>query len=823
MRNYRADFFKNGCLLKASSLGILTLLFLPCLLTAGILEYEFSPVWRAEYSGVIARDLNADSVDELIMSRENKYEDLWGVSCTDMAGGARWQYWSKQRTEVEGAADLDNDGELEVIARERAGDTAFLLVFGKDGKLIERIKVLWGNDRDHSGEWDGNFGFKGAVDLNGDGKKELLLSAGTSFDLEPRGVFVLDPSSGSQLWNYWVGFYPNDIKYDDLDADGDLEIVIGGASPANGSEIVNKTDDIHTYVVVLDNQGQLIWMQQIGGAFSATRTEIADFDEDGKKEIAVIETTENADFEGRDRVIIFDGATGKKKRQIAEGQAYRGSLLCDINNDSIPEIITGNTDGIVRAYDGNLREVASFKYKGEIEVCEAGDLDAGWPKIIAASLDGKLHILNHNLKPVGSYEAREGYRVGGHIVTDKGNVKRILMYFVQPSGEVEYSLLGIGKKLSRQTILLLIFILLVLALLVVGGVIIPILSRRNKVFRNSLDKSTSGIILLSTKGQVKVINNTAREILELKNGISPDRLFNKLHIGPQTKEIQKVILESICLEEQRRVSVTIEQETKERLVEVQTFKTGTKLWLVSLSDITEQEYGRRVATLMPVAQQLAHGIKNPLNNIKLALQRLQKFITTSKEKQDEASRYSTMASEEAERLIKLTNGFMRFTKLDPPEFKPTSLKGIIEEVVNRFRQMLSGDVDIKVDCEETLPKLMLDAAQMSIVIDYLVDNAIAAVGAKGQISINASLRERVEDDSGKTKEAEIRVRDTGTGIPEKYKERIFEPYFSLKEGGTGLGLCMAKKIVENHGGVIFFESSKGKGTTFIIRLPLVKE
>lgn len=171
------------------------------------------------------------------------------------------------------------------------------------------------------------------------------------------------------------------------------------------------------------------------------------------------------------------------------------------------------------------------------------------------------------------------------------------------------------------------------------------------------------------------------------------------------------------------------------------------------------------------------------------------------------------------RLVKLTNGFLRFTKLDQPEFKPAALEPIVKEVVARFRQMLSKDIEISVALDRNLPKLMLDRAQISIALDHLVDNAIAAIEGKGVVTIKASLCEEASYPK-KAGHVELSVVDTGRGIPHKYKARIFEPYFSMKEGGTGLGLCMVKKLVENHNGTVSFESAEGQGTTFTIRLPL---
>jgi hypothetical protein len=110
-----------------------------------------------------------------------------------------------------------------------------------------------------------------------------------------------------------MGFAPGSVAIADLDGDGDSELVLGATSTANVSE-ANNTDDLHTYVTVLDNQGRLVWQRQIGGYFSATRAAVADFDGDGVQEIVVMEETERGDYLGPDQLMILDGLTGNTKR-----------------------------------------------------------------------------------------------------------------------------------------------------------------------------------------------------------------------------------------------------------------------------------------------------------------------------------------------------------------------------------------------------------------------------------------------------------------------------------------------------------------------------
>jgi signal transduction histidine kinase len=112
-----------------------------------------------------------------------------------------------------------------------------------------------------------------------------------------------------------------------------------------------------------------------------------------------------------------------------------------------------------------------------------------------------------------------------------------------------------------------------------------------------------------------------------------------------------------------------------------------------------------------------------------------------------------------------------------------------------------------------LPKIRVDKKEMERVFLNLALNALAAMPQGGNLTISTRVI---------TESVEIRVRDSGCGIPKKYQDRIFDPFFTIKEQGTGLGLSISHRIIEEHKGTMDVESKVGKGTTFTIRLPITR-
>jgi PAS domain S-box-containing protein len=221
---------------------------------------------------------------------------------------------------------------------------------------------------------------------------------------------------------------------------------------------------------------------------------------------------------------------------------------------------------------------------------------------------------------------------------------------------------------------------------------------------------------------------------------------------------------------------------------------------------------------------LAGGIAHDFNNL---LQGVFGYISMAKMTLDQKDRSLAML-EQAERAlhlsVNLTTQLLTFAKGGKPVKKKLSLRSVIE---NSVRFALSGSsVDYRIKIDEDLWLVNADEGQIGQVVQNIVLNADQAMPVVGMIVITAknvlSPDKTLPLVLGEGKYIEISVQDSGIGIPEKFLEKIFDPYFTTKDKGSGLGLATSYSIIRNHGGVIDVKSGVGKGTIFYIYLPAVE-
>ena len=152
-----------------------------------------------------------------------------------------------------------------------------------------------------------------------------------------------------------------------------------------------------------------------------------------------------------------------------------------------------------------------------------------------------------------------------------------------------------------------------------------------------------------------------------------------------------------------------------------------------------------------------------------------------------------------------------FASRPTPHPAPTSLAQLIPSVVEPYITGLAGRIDVRVDVPPTLPSVVVDRVLLARALTNMIENALHAMPGGGTLAIRAAS-------TGRT--IRLTVSDTGTGMDPEALRRIFEPYFSTKATGTGLGLTIAKRNVELNGGRIQVESQPGKGTTVVIEIPV---
>ncbi len=215
-----------------------------------------------------------------------------------------------------------------------------------------------------------------------------------------------------------------------------------------------------------------------------------------------------------------------------------------------------------------------------------------------------------------------------------------------------------------------------------------------------------------------------------------------------------------------------------------------------------------------MARQVAHEIKNPLTPMKLNIQYLQQAMRNDSPNVKELTdKVSQSIIEQIDNLSYIASEFSNFAKM--PEARAEELE--MYDMLHKALELYMNDGHIQVNILRAERNLFVqsDRSQLLRVFTNLLENAKQAIPGERQGTINVSLT---------TEEgfALVMIQDNGTGIPEDVARRIFQPYFTTKSSGTGLGLAMTKKIIEFWRGSIWFESVESGGTTFFIKLPLIK-
>jgi two-component system sensor histidine kinase PilS (NtrC family) len=235
--------------------------------------------------------------------------------------------------------------------------------------------------------------------------------------------------------------------------------------------------------------------------------------------------------------------------------------------------------------------------------------------------------------------------------------------------------------------------------------------------------------------------------------------------------------------------------------------------LVVFQDLTrlrrmEEDLKRadRLASLGALSAQLAHELRNPLAAMRGSAQLL------AQDARDEmGQKLTNILLRESDRLARLVEEFLRFARPPEPARRAVALDALLVETMDMLRvDPLAREVRMEVDAPEPLTA-PVDPDQLRQVLINLVRNGFQAAGPRGEVKVALARTEQ---------EARIRVWDSGGSITEEMMGHLFEPFFTTRDGGTGLGLSTAHSIVRAHGGAIRVRSSRDEGTEFVVELPL---
>ncbi len=337
-----------------------------------------------------------------------------------------------------------------------------------------------------------------------------------------------------------------------------------------------------------------------------------------------------------------------------------------------------------------------------------------------------------------------------------------------------------------------------------------------------------GIIVTDSNGRITYLNDAACELfgLEAEESIGK-RLDERVRgldwksltqsSGPVSRDME-IFYPANRFINFYIVPLLIERHAAEDKIDISAEQVGHAM---ILRDITESRRtaqqtieSERLSALTLLAAGVAHEIGNPLNSLNIHLQ----LIERQARKLDEAARRElqesiNVARAEINRLDSIVTQFLRAIRPTRPQLRPENINSIVEEAV-RFLAPEIKDRDIVVEQElrADLPMLALDRDQMKQAFYNVIKNSFEAMKRRGILRIRTDMDES---------HVLVSFTDTGSGISAENLSHVFEPYFTTKPSGAGLGLLIVRRIVREHGGELSIESSENKGLTVMIRLPYI--
>ena len=490
------------------------------------------------------------------------------------------------------------------------------------------------------------------------------------------------------------------------------------------------------------------------------------------------------------------------------------------------EFVVGNSDGYVRLFNGELNEEkVSQKFYKPIYVACVADINNDERLEVVCYIDSdRILVLDNNLNLLHEHllEGRKLIRL-----TPFRREKDTLLFSRAgfPGQPAHYELLQFEESKfpfsdvneTRITNWLLIagafFIFLLLVIY---------LTRRGLLFHDFLhllqqaqlyDQS----LLLTKSRRIKVIGSKWVDILNNRSDSLVGKTLSKIE---STNEPLVDLLKEMINSKQgeRLFSATIDGEAKPIRIRVR-FLPAVRLFNFLVFDITVQDHIKQIQLWAKVAQRLAHGIKNPLTSVKLNAEELREYL---REKclldEEEVSDYIQSITNQVDKLKRMSDGFMRFVEFDKPQLKAYNINPLIEELVAQWKPTESSGIRIGLDLAEDVPTALLDKQQFIYAFQNIFFNAVQSIEGSGHIDISTRLLHSIaEVGAHKTAFVELRVQDTGVGIPPEYLDKITQPYFTTKKDGTGLGLSIVEKIVDSHDGMFDIQSHVDEGTTVTMR------
>jgi len=355
------------------------------------------------------------------------------------------------------------------------------------------------------------------------------------------------------------------------------------------------------------------------------------------------------------------------------------------------------------------------------------------------------------------------------------------------------------------------------------------LARERKLLETVFDVIRDGILVLDRNGVITYSNQQGRRLIGLKPELgdkvsllraAPD-LAKSLGLDRFSDDARpEVIVREMLINYPERRYLRVYAVPIEGTVNEKASRQDAGLTVV-LTDITEEKSNveeqienEKISSIMDLAAGVAHELGNPLNSINIHLQVLQrslkkKDLTDDTKPKIEKSLQSCM--KEVNRLDSIIVHFLKAIRPAIPDFKEINILSLIEEVLHLKEKELSGkNINVQLETQSKEPSINGDSEQIKQVFFNVIGNAMDAISSNSEIRILISWENEF---------IVVQIIDHGVGIKKENVSKVFEPYFTTKKKGNGIGMMIVHRIMRNHGGEVGIDSKHGSGTIVTLKFP----
>lgn len=798
-----------------------------------LLVHPLFPPWFEKYKTIITEDISIipnpevvyhdfdhDGFSEKVALKFQPNINESAVKIYAYNGGLmnQWTFAERWLPHSTIFGDYDHDGNDEVYVFTQKHDSLFLYAISpmrSKGFLLFRAFIL--NAPSKVKQWDLRPIAGVWADLNRDRFDDLIINVLAGRALQPRGLFCYDLKNqrliGQSPESYAFLAMPEIVQVGKT-----FKILMRGSAALDNAPEDRPYPDNSAWLAVFDSSLQFSFPPI---PFNGRGTELQTRPFGRHHENILVLTNYSDKAKKMAQLMLFNWRGNKLLQKELPGNNWN---LVQFKEHGLERTILYNgQQGVWTSLKNNLQfNFQKMFDKGAfLHLLNCFDLDNDFEKEFIAQNGRQLIILRNDFSHPAFVNCPEmnwgnlniSLRHNGYsepqLSIQGGDKKYLIQYAYNP-------LFPFGITLDAAVFLTFFFSLSGLFYLY------SLLHAYGNVVTTLLKNPERGILIFDARGRIRFMNHTL--IDQFRLGLTEFKgqlIWNVFEPFSLVKDFFAKLMQTQKAQRKELFITDKNVVLKGEIygLPITTFFQIPMIYFVEFNDYTRPIESDRLRSWSKTVQKMVHDIKAPLSSISINLMTLNlKLEEIAPTAHSQLEPELALLSNEVDRVKEKTINFLKFTNLEELNFSWVNLKELIEQTLALFESYARKSIHFIVEIEEGIPKIYADERQLKMALQAILENAIDALQAKGTISISVTKAHHV--DKNFKDFVEIDIADTGPGIPQEIIGKVFEPYFTTKKEGTGMGLTIAQKIVLEHHGEMQIISSENFSTVVKLILPV---